>query len=146
MTQSPRRSKKRSAVSPKAAGLAPFDADMDRPSSKQSSHLSDYNPAATGAARPTGAGPDAKGKQAAGMMEAKQIAFFSNATGETSPVSKMGRSDFRQRDLDAAYTLDDAHSFEGAATDEEEEERAVAEFVSDIELHDGSVKLRQPNS
>ena len=45
-----------------------------------------------------------------------------------------------------AYTLDDAHSFEGAATDEEEEERAVQEFVSDIDMHDGNVKLRQPNS
>lgn len=132
-------------MSPKAAGLAPFDADLNRANSNQSSHLSDYNPAATGTARPSAAGPDVKGKQAMQMMEAKQIAFFSHATGETSPVSKMGRSDFRQRDLEG-YTLDDAHSFEGAATDEEEEERAVAEFVSDIELHDGSVKLRQPNS
>ena len=74
-------------------------------------------------------------KQLKAVVEkpAQEIAFFGTQTGESSPVSKL---DYKPtRDL-PPYTLDedeDANSSgDDGNTDEEAEERVVAEFVSEI--------------
>ena len=70
------------------------------------------------------------------MIKAEKIVFLAaNQTGENSPTSNMLASDFRRGVLDA-YNLDiDNKSFSERLIDEEEEERAVAEFVSDFDMN-----------
>lgn len=79
------------------------------------------------------------------MIKAEKITFFAeNQTGDSSPTTSLNqdKSDFRQG-VHEAYTLDeDNKSYEEGLLDDEEEERAVAEFVSDFDLRKDGVKLR----
>ena len=106
--------------------------------------------------------------KSAAMVSAKQIQFFGQVVGTTSDYdngSPMAATQAQKeaagstaRDLNKTTTTlepfvalnDDTRSLGGdddlmdctAIIDEEEEERAVAEFVSEIQLQNSSVKLR----
>ena len=85
------------------------------------------------------------------MVAAQEIAFFAQNgyTGENSPVShqELRRSTDQKGESEPieAFNLDEEQrSFEDDPVDEDEEEdRAVADFVSEIELNSSNVKLRR---
>ena len=86
------------------------------------------------------------------MVEAQQIEFFGGKGGgeghlENSPESPLLYKDGQLNDMivnDDGFALDDdAKSFDEEPVDQEEEERAVAEFVNEIELqHKSGIQLR----
>ena len=70
-------------------------------------------------------------------QQAQEIALFSNPKNSTTAaLNKKVKSDYNKgNELETFTAADDAMSFvEDGHTDEEAEERAVAEFVSEIEL------------
>ena len=80
------------------------------------------------------------------LVQAKQITFFGNQTGESSPVSPL-KSALKKDGLPLQEfnTDEDNKSFDDRPFDDlDDEERAVADFASEIELQSDSVRLRGP--